>query len=110
MGLGPDKAAFNVLNPYPLPNSYAAGDGLNTGVYAWNPPIRVRGPQLMARLDHIINENNTIFGRYLYGNNQTSTSTPSTPPQVQPGYPPRGEVFAPPTSRRLLAQSRAPAC
>jgi hypothetical protein len=96
LGIGPDKAAFSVLNPYPLPNSYAAGDGLNTGVYAWNPPIRVRGPQLMARLDHIINEYNAIFGRYLYGNNKSLNGDPlNSRPQVLPGYPPRGEVFRP---------------
>ncbi len=96
LAIGPDKAVFKVLNPYPLPNSYAAGDGLNTGVYAWNPPIRVRGPQLMARLDHIINANNAIFARYLHGNNQSLNGDPlNGRPQVLPGYPPRGEVFRP---------------
>lgn len=94
--LGADKAALAVLNSYPLPNSYAAGDGLNTGTYVWNPPIRVRGPQMMGRIDHILNENNTLFARYLYGNNQSLNGDPlNGRPQVLPGFPPRGEVFRP---------------
>jgi hypothetical protein len=94
--IGADKAAFAVLNSYPLPNSYAAGDGLNTGVYVWNPPIRVRGPQLMGRVDHIFNPNNTVFARYLYGDNQSLNGDPlNGRPQVLPGFPPRGEVFRP---------------
>lgn len=94
--IGADKAAFAVLNSYPLPNSYAAGDGLNTGVYVWNPPIRVRGPQLMGRVDHIFNPSNTVFARYLYGDNQSLNGDPlNGRPQVLPGFPPRGEVFRP---------------
>ncbi len=50
----------------------------------------------MARLDHIINQNNAIFGRYLYGNNQSLNGDPlNSRPQVLPGYPARGEVFRP---------------
>jgi len=95
-GIGADRAVYSVLNSYPLPNSYAAGDGLNTGVYVWNPPIRVRGPQAMGRIDQIINQNNTLFARYLYGDNQSLNGDPlNGRPQVLPGFPPRGEVFRP---------------
>jgi hypothetical protein len=95
-GIGADPAAFSVLNSYPLPNSYAAGDGLNTGVYVWNPPIRVRGPQLMARIDHIVNPSNSVFARFLHGDNQSLNGDPlNGRPQVLPGFPPRGEVFRP---------------
>ena len=45
----------SVLGGYPAPNSYTAGDGLNTGTYQWNSPFSVRGPQYLVRIDHNIN-------------------------------------------------------
>ena len=38
-----------VLGGYPAPNSFNAGDGLNTGALQWNSPVQVRGPQYLAR-------------------------------------------------------------
>jgi hypothetical protein len=39
-----DSAVAGLLKAYPLPNNFAAaGDGLNTGTFIWNPPTAVRG-------------------------------------------------------------------
>src|SRR5262249_34300367 len=94
-----DSAVKGVLGGYPAPNSYTAGDGLNTGVYQWNTPFQVRGPQYLGRIDHIINPNHSVFFRYLGGEQDTLNGDPlNSRPVVIPGYPARGEVFRPATN------------
>ncbi len=94
---GIDSAVKSVLGGYPAPNSYAAaGDGLNTGAYVWNSPFQVRGPQYMARVDHVINDRHNLFGRWLGAEQNTLNGDPlNGRPIVLPGYPARGEVFRP---------------
>ncbi len=83
------------LSTLPLPNSFnAGGDGLNTAAFLWNPPTAIRGPAISARVDHNFNENNSVFGRYLYSKYNTLGGDPlNGRPQVFPGFPPLGEVF-----------------
>lgn len=93
---GLDSAVKGVLGGYPAPNSFNSGDGLNTGIYQWNSPVQVRGPQYMLRVDHTINANHSIFGRYLAAEQQTLGGDPlNGRPVVLPGFPARGEVFRP---------------
>ncbi|MBL8232176.1 MAG: carboxypeptidase regulatory-like domain-containing protein [Bryobacterales bacterium] len=94
--LGLDSAVRSVLGAYPAPNSFNGGDGLNTGIYQWNTPVRVRGPHYMLRVDHTFNANHSLFGRYLHAEQQTLGGDPlNGRPVVIPGFPPRGEVFRP---------------
>lgn len=94
--LGYDSAVKSVLGGYPAPNSYSAGDGLNTGIYQWNTPFKIRGPQYMVRIDHSLSSKHSIFGRYIQAEQQTLNGDPlNSRPVVLPGYPPRGEVFRP---------------
>jgi len=94
--LGLDSAVKSVLGGYPGPNSYNSGDGLNTGIYQWNTPFKVRGPQHLLRVDHAISDRHSIFGRWLGAEQQTLNGDPlNSRPVVLPGYPPRGEVFRP---------------
>ncbi|HEU5236862.1 MAG TPA: TonB-dependent receptor, partial [Pyrinomonadaceae bacterium] len=90
-----DGTVASIINPYPLPNNFsAAGDGLNTGTFAWNPPTAVRGPAINIRIDHNFNANNSMFGRYLFSDYNTLEGDPlNGRPQVFPGFPPLGEVF-----------------
>lgn len=82
------------LTTLPNPNSYACGDGLNTGCYLWNPPTSIRGPAYSARIDHNFSERDSVFGRYLYSKYNTLKGDPlNGRPQVFPGFPPLGEVF-----------------
>src|SRR5262245_29340824 len=93
-GIGLDPLIGNLLKSYPQPNSYASGDGLNTAGFLWNPPTRNEGPHFSVRIDHTLNESNTIFGRYLHANQNTLEGDPlNSRPQIFPGFPPRGEVF-----------------
>jgi hypothetical protein len=92
--IGLDPVVGKLLASMPRPNSYTAGDGLNTATYAWNPPTKVRGPNYMARIDHNFNENNSLFGRFLFGDQNTLEGDPlNSRPQLYPGFPPQGEVF-----------------
>lgn len=103
LGNGPtgivlDPAIQGYLSRIPTPNSFRALstniDGLNTGTYLWNPPTQVKGPAITARVDHNFNENNSMFGRFLYSKYDTLKGDPlNGRPQLFPGFPPLGEVF-----------------
>jgi hypothetical protein len=100
--VGLDSAVKSVLGGYPAPNSFSAGDGLNTGIYQWNTPFQVRGPQYLGRIDHYINAKHSAFFRYLGGEQDTLNGDPlNSRPVVIPGYPARGEVFRPATNIAL---------
>jgi carboxypeptidase family protein/TonB-dependent receptor-like protein len=89
-----DTAVAALINPFPLPNNFSSGDGLNTATFLWNPPTAVRGPAYTARIDHNFNANNSMFVRYLWSDYNTLEGDPlNGRPQVFPGFPPQGEVF-----------------
>lgn len=91
---GLDSKIGALFKSYPLPNSFAFGDGLNTAGYLWNPPTRNEGPHYMIRVDHTINERNAVFVRWLQADQNTREGDPlNGRPQVFPGFPPLGEVF-----------------
>jgi hypothetical protein len=100
-GIGVDPTIKKLFDSYPMPNNYsAAGDGLNTATYEWTPPTLFRGPNMMYRVDHTFNENNTLFVRFLHGHYNTLKGDPlNARPQVFPGFPPLGEVYR--TTRNL---------
>jgi hypothetical protein len=94
--LGLDPAVRSVLGAYPRVNSFQGGDGFNTANYVWNTPFQIRGPQYMGRIDHLINDAHTLWGRYLGAEQNTLGGDPlNSRPVVIPGFPPRGEVFRP---------------
>src|SRR5262249_732361 len=92
--IGIDPTVAKLLHAIPAPNSYSVGDGLNVGGYLWNPPVSKTGAAYMGRIDHSFNANNTIFGRYLKGaNNTLGGDRNNTRPALFPGFPPLGEVY-----------------
>ena len=94
LGLGIDPTVAKMISTFPLPNSFGAGDGLNTGGFAWNPPSRFKGPFYMFRVDHKFNDANEIFGRYLFSDYDTFEGDfLNARPAIFPGFPPLGEVF-----------------
>jgi hypothetical protein len=90
-----DATVATLLKAYPIPNNFAAaGDGLNSATYAWNPPTAIRGPAINGRIDHNFNANNSMFVRYLWSDYNTLKGDPlNGRPQVYPDNPPQGEVF-----------------
>ena len=93
-GIGADPKIAALFKGYPAPNNYTTGDGLNTATYLWNPPANFQGPNILGRVDHKFNENNTMFARYMWADYNTLKGDPlNGRPQVFPGFPPLGEVF-----------------
>ncbi len=94
LGIGLDPTVSSVINSFPLPNSFAVGDGLNTGGFVWNPSSLFTGPFYMARLDHVFDERNSVMGRFNWSKFDTRQGDfLNGRPQVFPGFPPMGEVF-----------------
>ncbi len=103
--IGPDPNMASMIASFPLPNSFSVGDGLNTGGFAWNPPSRFTGPHYLARVDHKFNDNNNIFGRFLWSDWNTSQGDfLNSRSSVFPGFAPLGEVFR--TSKNLAVSYR----
>ncbi|MCU1297410.1 MAG: Cna domain protein [Acidobacteriaceae bacterium] len=81
-GPGDDPNALAVMNKYPLPNGFNAGDGLNTDSYTWSAPNPTTLNTYIAKLDYAMSDKMHLFVRgNLLGDRI------SNPPQF-PGDPP----------------------
>ncbi|MDT5294400.1 MAG: hypothetical protein QOJ76_1280 [Acidobacteriota bacterium] len=93
-GIGIDPVMSALFKSFPAPNRYDCGDALNTACFVWDPPTSHKGPAYNVRIDHNINQNQNIFGRYLQATYNTLGGDPlNGRPVVFPGFPPQGEVF-----------------
>jgi hypothetical protein len=91
--IGLDAVMSAFINAMPLPNNFSVGDGLNTAGFSWNPPSGQPEERFLGRIDHQFNENNSVFGRYLFAFADTKGGDfLNNRPQVFPGFPPRGLV------------------
>lgn len=70
-GRGLDPTTRAVIGLTPLPNNFTVGDGLNIAGYTWTPIQRENQEDFTVKVDHIINRNNTIYGRWAQGNQDT---------------------------------------
>lgn len=70
-GIGLDPVLMAFINAMPLPNNFAAGDGLNTAGYNFAAPQREKQYDLTFRLDFKFAENNRIYGRWAQGAQDT---------------------------------------
>ena len=65
LGLDPTIAAM--LKSTPLPNNFNVGDGLNTAGFNFSAQASERQHDQTLKIDHVINSQNTIYGRYVWG-------------------------------------------
>jgi hypothetical protein len=70
-GPGVDPNVLSVLNQYPAPNGFSAGDGLNTASYTWPAPDPASLNTYIARFDYMPTHRNWLFAR---GNLQNDKS------------------------------------
>lgn len=92
--IGPDQAILKLFQSMPAPNSFLAGDGLNTAAYAWNPPARKDGDSVTGRIDYNLSAKHVVFARYIWSTNDTLGGDPNNSrPVLYPGFPPLGEVY-----------------
>jgi hypothetical protein len=69
-GPGDDPNSLALFKQYPLPNSFVAGDGLNTAAYTWSAPNPLNLNTSIGKIDYVLNEKNRMFVR---GNLQDDT-------------------------------------
>lgn len=63
--IGADPALLSVItNRYPHANDLTGGDGINTGLFRFNAPIRVDHNTYVSRVDFKINSKQSLFGRF----------------------------------------------
>jgi hypothetical protein len=65
--LGQDPTVKALVDQTPLPNRFDAGDGLNTGGFVFRPTETERQRDLTFKVDHVVNDRNTVFGRVYWG-------------------------------------------
>jgi len=64
---GIDPTVKALIDQTPLPNRFDAGDGLNTAGFVFRPTETEKQRDLTLKVDHLINNKNTVFGRVYYG-------------------------------------------
>jgi hypothetical protein len=65
--LGLDPTVKALIDQTPLPNRFDAGDGLNTAGFVFRPTETEKQRDITAKVDHVINNKNTIYGRIYWG-------------------------------------------
>lgn len=68
---GLDPALLNIINSSPLPNTFAAGDGLNTAGFSFNAPGIEKQYDFVAKIDYSIADNQSLYVRYAQGEQNT---------------------------------------
>jgi hypothetical protein len=93
-GIGVDPKLNALFKSLPAPSTYATSDGLNRASFIWNAPANFEGPNILVRLDHNFNANNSVRVRWMQADYNTLKGDPlNGRPQLYPGFPPMGDVF-----------------
>jgi hypothetical protein len=68
---GLDPTVKALVDQTPLPNRFDQGDGLNYAGFVFRPTETEKQRDLTFKVDHILNDRNTLFGRIYWGNQDT---------------------------------------
>ncbi len=93
---GLDPTTTGLINSMPLPNNFFVGDGLNTAGYSWVAPQREKQYDFATKVDHIINERQSIYVRYAQGEQNTIGDNVNGGLQVFPNTPTLVDTFRDP--------------
>jgi hypothetical protein len=85
--LGLDPSIQTMLKDIPLPNNFAVGDGLNTAGYSFTPLASERQHDQTIKIDHVFNSKNTLYGRYVWGRDDSICDIVNSGQPVFPGQP-----------------------
>lgn len=69
---GIDRTIAATVAGTPLPNRFDTGDGLNTAGYSFSAGQFERQHDIVAKIDHILNEQNTVYFRFAFGRQDTN--------------------------------------
>lgn len=86
-GIGIDPALLAVINSMPTPNDYSSGDGLNTAGFNFLAPQVEKQWDFVTRIDYKFSDNNSIYGRYAQGRQQSFGDTVNGGGSAFPGTP-----------------------
>jgi hypothetical protein len=70
-GLGLDSTIRDMISRTPLPNNFTAGDGLNTAGFTFVAPQTEKQFDVVAKIDHVLNDRNNVFARVAFGHQDT---------------------------------------
>ena len=85
--LGLDPTVQKILALTPQPNRFDVGDGLNTAGYTWLATRTDPQRDFNTKIDFTLNENNSFFGRYSWGQQDTVGDTTNSGAARFPGLP-----------------------
>jgi hypothetical protein len=85
--IGVDPALLAVINSMPLPNDFAAGDGLNIAGFNFLASQGEEQYDFVTRLDYRFSDTNAIYGRYARGRQQTFGDSVNAGGSAFPGTP-----------------------
>jgi Carboxypeptidase regulatory-like domain len=80
-GVGANQPFLSFLSgrPYPEPNDFSAGDGINTGGYLFTAPAYIRANTFVGRLDYTLSSHHNLFARGTW-DRDSDTQTPKAFP------------------------------
>jgi hypothetical protein len=85
--LGLDPQIQTMLKDMPLPNNFAVGDGLNTAGFNFTPLASERQHDQTVKIDHTINSKNTVYGRVVWGSDNSMCDIVNSGQPMFPGQP-----------------------
>ena len=83
--LGLDPSIQAMMKDIPLPNNFNVGDGLNTAGYNFSAQASERQTDPTIKIDHLINSKNTVYGRVVWGKDDSLCDVVNGGQPVFPG-------------------------
>ncbi len=85
--LGLDKTTQGLVADTPPPNNFTGGDGLNTALFTFTALETERQHDVVFKIDHILNQKNTVFARVAFGEQDTNCDSVNGGEPIFPGKP-----------------------
>jgi hypothetical protein len=85
--LGLDPSILTEMKNEPLPNNFQGGDGLNTASFLFTPLASERQHDQTVKIDHVINTRNTVYGRIVWGRDNSNCDITNSGQPIFPGGP-----------------------
>jgi hypothetical protein len=98
---GLDSALGAIINAMPLPNNFAAGDGLNTAAFNFGSPQREKQYDFVTKVDYNLNDKNSIYVRYARGRQNTLGDSANGGRPILPGFPNFVDTFRSPDNTAI---------
>lgn len=83
--IGFDPNIKKVIGLTPLPNNFTVGDGLNTAGFSFSDIQNERQYDAVVKVDHVIGNRSTVFGRIAWGHQNTMCDTVNAGQRPFPG-------------------------